>query len=151
MISKGLLRTTIAVSSAIAATALVVTAPAPAALADSTRQLNLTLTCQTGLPFGLEVSVNGGGSWFSPAGSSFASGNSKIYNVAIPASATSLEVQPTFCDNQLPGNGPNFEGNVYSITPGPGNLVATGNTNDFTYSPGFGQEYLLYVTSLAFS
>ncbi len=147
MIRKGLLKTAVAIPSAITLTALLASATTPAASAASMRTLNLNLTCSTGLPYGLEA--NTGSGWFYPAGSSYASGTVKTYTVSIPASATSLEVQPTYCDNQPTGYGPYFIGYSSAITPGTSTINVNGNCLDYTYNPGDGNEYLLYYTSLS--
>jgi hypothetical protein len=144
---KGLLKTAVVIPSAITLTALLASATAPAASADSMRTLNLSLTCATGLAYGLEA--NTGSGWFYPVGSSYASGTTKYYTVSIPASATSLEVQPTYCDNQPTGYGPYFVGYSYGITPGTSTINVNGNCLDYSYNPGYGEEDLLYYTSLS--
>jgi hypothetical protein len=148
MIRRGTRRNRIAVGATLAAAGLVSLAVAPAASADTMRTLNLSFSCATGLPYGLEV--NTGSGWYYPSGSSYAVGTTKVFTVSIPASATMLEYQPTYCDNQPTGGGyPLWEGYSYGIAPGTSTVNAVGGCADYTYSLGYGVTYLLYYCSIS--
>jgi hypothetical protein len=151
MFKAGLRRRAVTLSSAIAGVMLLGFAASPNASADTMRTLNLTLTCATGLPYGLLI--NNGSGWYSPdaPGTTYASGTTKYYTVYIPASAGTLEFQPTYCDNQPPynlGGSPQWEGYSYGISPGTSTVNATGYVNDYSYSIGYGMTYLFYYCSI---
>jgi hypothetical protein len=132
----------------LAAVGLAALAMPSAASADTMRTLNLAFSCATGLPYGLEV--NTGSGWYYPNGSSYASGTTKYFTVYIPASASMLEYQPTYCDNQPTGGGyPMWEGYSYGISPGSSTINATGGCQDYNYSVGYGVTYLFYYCSIS--
>ncbi|MBS2966224.1 hypothetical protein KGA66_24480 [Actinocrinis puniceicyclus] len=153
MIKRGLHKRAAALCSAVATVGLASLAVAPPASADTMRTLNLAITCETGLAYGLEVDTGSG--WYFPNGSSYVSGNYKYFTVYIPASASLLEYQPTYCDNQPTANSqPMWEGYSYSITPGTSTINATGYVTDYSYSVGYGYSYLFYfcaINSLSYS
>jgi hypothetical protein len=109
-----------------AATVLLLAAavPSPAA-ADTTRTLNIALNCETGLPYGLLV--NNGSGWYAPGGSSFASGLTKYFTVAVPASANEIAIDTSYCDGEDSAYySVNWSGSYASITPGTSTVNATG-------------------------
>lgn len=138
----------LAFGATLATVALTSLALPPAASADTMRTLNLAYSCTTGLPYGLEV--NTGSGWYFPNGSSYASGTTKYFTVYIPASATSIAYQPTYCDNEPTAGGYNasWEGYTYGIAPGTSTINATGNCDDYDYSIGYNDTYLLYYCSI---
>lgn len=146
MINRGLRRRAVTFGAAIATGLLLTLVMSPAASADTMRTFNLAIWCTTGEAYGLQV--NNGSGWYSPDGSSYASGGVKYFTVSIPASATRLEVEPTFCDNQDPSgepyNGPYWEGYSSNITPGTSTISANASCLDYIYYSG-----LLYYCSLS--
>jgi len=90
------------------------------------REFNLALTCYSGLPYGL--AVNFGSGWYYPAGSSYASGETKYFSVYFPASASTLAINTSYCDNETLGA--TWEGYYYSITPGTSTISANGYCQD---------------------
>jgi len=150
MINKGLRRRAVTFWSAIAAGLLLTLVTSPAASADTMRTFKLAISCTTGELYGLEV--NNGSGWYSPAGSSYVSGGVKYFTISIPASATTLAVEPDFCDNQDPSgelySGPYWAGYSYKITPGTSAISADGSCLDYVYS-SYGQNFLLYYCSLS--
>jgi hypothetical protein len=126
-------------------------APSPA-LADSTRTLNLSFSCATGLPYGLQV--NTGSGWYTPSGSSYIAGNVKVFTVSISAGATLLQYMPGYCDNEPSGgSGPDPWWHSTSLTPGTSTITATGSCQDFTYNFGGGQPALIFdctISSLSY-
>jgi hypothetical protein len=152
MIKSGLRRRAVAFCSAIAAVLLVALATSPPASADTMRTLNLSFTCDTGLPYGLLVDTYNGSSWsgwYGPSGSSYAVGTTKYFTVSIPASAVLLEYQPTYCDNEPPPYSPMWEGYDYGLSAGTSTINATGRCQDYTYSPGYNVTYLFFYCSLS--
>lgn len=138
MIEASLLRRAVAFLSAIAAAALLAFATSPAASADTTRTLNIALSCDSGGAIGYGLSVNNGSGWYYPNGSSYLVGNIKYFTVFIPASATTLAIN-TSCDDGLVnpyGNGPFWEGYYYTITSGTSTISANGNCIDEYVYPG---------------
>src|SRR5512140_1535297 len=87
-----------ALGSAVAALLALGAAASSPAAADATRTLNVALSCATGLPYGMAVNVGSG--WFYPNGSSYASGTTKYFTVAIPASASEIAIDTTYCDGE---------------------------------------------------
>jgi len=136
--------------SAIATGLLLTLATSSAASADTMRTFNLAISCTTGEAYGLLV--NNGSGWYSPNGSSYVSGDVKYFTVSIPASATTLAVEPLSCDNQDPSgelySGPYWEGYSYNITSGTSTVSANGSCLDYVYSY-YGQNALLYYCSLS--
>lgn len=153
MVKRVLRGRTLALCAALATVGLTSLAVAPTASADTMRTLNLSFSCETGLPYGLQVDTGSG--WYSPNGSSYAVGTVKYFTVYIPASASSLEYQPLYCDNQPSGQGPLNSGYPYTITPGTSTINATGYCEDYNYSiGGYGDGYLIYncsIRSLSYS
>jgi hypothetical protein len=154
MIKRGLRGRAVALSAAIAAVLLAALALSPAARADTTRTLNLSFYCDTGLPYGLLVDTYNGSAWsgwYSPPGSSYAAGTTKYYSVSISSSAVLLEFQPTYCDNEPSDAGYNYmwEGDDYGLSAGTSTINATGGRcADYTYSVGYGVEYPFYVCTI---
>ena len=124
-----------AAGSAVAAL-LLLTATAPSASADTTRTLKLALSCQTGLPYGLSANVGSG--WFYPVGSSYASGGTKYFTVAIPASATQLAIDTTYCDGE-PSQywNASWTGGSVSLVPGTSTVNAYGYCSFYDYYYGY--------------
>lgn len=114
------------------------------------RTFNLALTCATGEPYALLISTSNSG-WYTPDYSSYAVGTTKYYSVQIPASATSIEYEPTYCDNEPSAGGYNadFYGYNYSIVPGTSTISANGYCNDYDESFGFGVTILIYADTLS--
>ncbi|NUR57173.1 MAG: hypothetical protein HOV87_00440 [Catenulispora sp.] len=132
------------VSAAVLATTVAASAPASA----DTRTMVLSFSCDTGLPYGLYI--NTGSGWYSPPGSSYADGTTKVYTISIPTSTISFSYQPTYCDNQPQGGGyPMWEGYNYGISGGTSTVHAIGRVADYNYSPGYGVTYLFYYCSLS--
>lgn len=147
MIKRSPRRKIAALCSAGVAVLAMTTASAPSASADSTRTMVLSFSCGTGLPYGL--SINTGSGWYSPPGSSYASGTTKVFTISIPASASSFAYQPTYCDNQPTVRGyPMWEGYTYSISPGTSTITAGGGCADYEYDY-YGYAYLLYYCSIS--
>ncbi|WP_225848911.1 hypothetical protein [Streptomyces sp. HPF1205] len=132
MSRSGLRRRIAALGSAVAAVVLLAVAVPQSASADTMRTFNVALSCSTGLPYGL--SVDNGSGWYYPDGSSYASGGVKYFTVYIPASASSLAINTSFCDNDP--TTPYWEGYRYSITPGTSTISANGYCNDEYVYPG---------------
>jgi len=142
---RGRKQALLAITAAVGLASLTVS---PAASADTTRTLNLAISCATGLPYGLEV--NTGSGWYYPDGSSYAVGTTKYFTVYIPAGASTLAYQPGFCDGQPTwGEGPFWEGYTYNITPGTSTINATGYINDYGYTYN-GTTYILFYCSMSF-
>jgi hypothetical protein len=110
------------------------------------RTFNLALTCYSGLPYGLAVDFGSG--WYYPAGSSYASGETKYFSVYIPASAGSLAINTSYCDNETLGA--TWEGYNYSITPGNSTIGANGYCEDQDVYPGAFVRYCS-LSSLTYS
>lgn len=146
---SGLMRGRVAaIGLSVAAAALSTFAAPSSAMADSTRTLNLSFTCATGLPYGLQV--NTGSGWYMPNGSSYASGNYKFFTVSISAGATSLQYMPLYCDNEPSGgSGPDPWWRSASITPGASAINATGYCQDYNYNYGGGQPALIFDCSIS--
>jgi hypothetical protein len=134
MIRTVLRRKVIAAGSAIAAILLLGTT-APSASADSTRVLKVALSCSTGLPYGLTVNVGSG--WFYPDGSSYASGTTKYFTVYIPAGASRVAIDTTYCDGE-PSQYWNatWNGGYVGITPGSSTVNANGYCYFYDYLYG---------------
>ncbi|MGW5355116.1 hypothetical protein ACWERV_31935 [Streptomyces sp. NPDC004031] len=122
----------VALGSATAAALLLAAAAPQSASAETTRTLNLALSCSYGLPYGL--SVDNGSGWYYPDGSSYASGGVKYFTVQIPASASSLAINTGFCETDP--QTPMWEGNRYTITPGTSAISANGYCLDEYVYPG---------------
>ncbi|MFI0941921.1 hypothetical protein [Streptomyces sp. NPDC021020] len=122
----------VALGSATAAALLLAAAAPQSASAETTRTLNLALSCSYGLPYGL--SVDNGSGWYYPDGSSYASGGVKYFTVQIPASATALAINTGFCETDP--QTPMWEGNRYTITPGTSTISANGYCLDEYVYPG---------------
>jgi len=123
-----------AAGSAVAAL-LLLTATAPSASADTTRTLKLALSCSTGLPYGLSANVGSG--WFYPSGSSYASGGTKYFTVTIPASATSLAIDTTYCDGEASQYwNAYWTGGSASLVPGTSTINANGYCSFYDYYYG---------------
>lgn len=142
----------VAIGLPLAASALLTFAVPSAALAGTTRTLNLSFSCSTGEPYGLQV--NTGSGFYQPSGSSYAVGNVKYFTVSISASATTLQYMPLSCDNEPSGSGPDPWWNSTSITAGTSTINASGSCNDFTYNYGGGYPALIFdctISSLSYS
>ncbi|OLE23591.1 MAG: hypothetical protein AUG49_15645 [Catenulispora sp. 13_1_20CM_3_70_7] len=146
MTKRSLRRRIIALCSASAAVlATTVAASAPAS-ADSTRTMVLSFSCSTGLPYGLYIDVGSG--WYSPPGSSYAVGTTKVFTISIPTSGSYFRYQPSFCDNQpqVPSY-PMWEGYTYSLDAGTSTITASGNCADYEFDY-YQSRYLLYYCSM---
>lgn len=139
-------RRTAALVSASAALLLAAVAVPQSASADTMRTLQVALSCSYGLPYGM--SVDNGSGWYYPDGSSYASGSVKYFTVSIPASATALAINTSFCENDP--QTPYWEGYRYSITPGTSTISANGYCNDEYVYPGPFVRYCS-LTSLTYS
>ncbi|WP_031514997.1 hypothetical protein [Streptomyces sp. NRRL F-5123] len=122
----------VALGSATAAALLLAAAAPQSASAETMRTLNLALSCSYGLPYGL--SVNNGSGWYYPDGSSYASGGVKYFTVQIPASATALAINTSFCETDP--KTPMWEGYSYAITAGTSTISANGYCLDEYVYPG---------------
>lgn len=147
MIKGSLRKRIIALCAASAAVLATTIAAPPAASADTMRTMVLSFSCDTGLPYGLYINVGSG--WYSPPGSSYADGITKVFTISIPASASVFYYEPSYCDNQpMSGGYPTYGGYSYSINPGTSTINALGHTADYTYS-FYGSTYLLYYCSIS--
>ncbi|MBM9507349.1 hypothetical protein [Actinacidiphila acididurans] len=146
MITRGLRRRMVALWSAAAAALLLGVAVPQSASADTMRTFNVALSCSYGLPYGL--SVDNGSGWYYPDGSSYASGGVKYFTVYIPASATSLAINTSFCETDP--KTPYWEGYRYTITPGTSTISANGYCNDEYVYPGPFVRYCS-LTALTYS
>jgi hypothetical protein len=148
MIKRSLRRRIIALCSASAAVlATTAIAASPPASADSTRTMVLSFSCSTGLPYGLYIDTGSG--WYSPPGSSYAVGTTKVFTISIPTNGFSFRYQPSYCDNQpqVPGAYPMWEGYTYGINAGTSTVTAGGNCADYEYDY-YWARYLFYYCSL---
>jgi len=152
MIKRSLRRRIIALCAATAAVLATAIAASPAASADSTRTMVLSFSCGTGLPYGLYIDINTGAGWsgwYSPPGSSYAVGTTKVFTISVPTSGFLFSYEPSYCDNQPSSSGyPLWEGYDYGINAGTSTITANGGCADYTYSVGYGQSYLLYYCSI---
>jgi hypothetical protein len=152
MVKKGARPRLVAFASALASGLLLSLAVAPAASADTTRTLNLSFSCGTGLPYGLQV--NTGSGFYAPSGTSYAVGNTKYFTVSISASATSLQYMPYGCANQpAASSGPIPGYHSYSLTAGTSTINASGICQDYSLSYG-GPAVLVFdctISSLTYS
>ncbi|ACU72645.1 hypothetical protein Caci_3743 [Catenulispora acidiphila DSM 44928] len=147
MIKRNLRRRIIALCSASAAILATTVAASPPASADS-RTMVLSFSCATGLPYGLYI--NTGSGWYSPPGSSYADGTTKVFTISIPTNSMNFQYQPSYCDNQPTDGGyPMWEGYTYGIGAGTSTVNAVGGCADYTYSVGYGLNYLLYYCSIS--
>ena len=148
MINRSLRRKIAALGSAAVAVLATTTASVPSASADATRTMVLSFSCDTGLPYGL--SINTGSGWYSPPGTSYADGTTKVFTISIPTSGMTFEYQPSYCDNQPTGGGyPMWEGYSYGINAGTSTVTAIGHVADYTYSISYGVTYLFYYGSIS--
>ncbi|MFL6117184.1 MAG: hypothetical protein ACJ786_38405 [Catenulispora sp.] len=148
MIKRSLRRRIIALCSAGAAVlATTVAASAPAS-ADSTRTMVLSFSCDTGLPYGLYIDTGSG--WYSPPGTSYASGTTKVFTISIPTTGGTFRYQPSYCDNQpqVPGAYPMWEGYTYGINAGTSTITANGHCADYEYDY-YAARYLFYYCSIS--
>jgi hypothetical protein len=133
--------------SASAAVLATTVAASPPASAD-TRTMVLSFSCSTGLPYGLSIDTGSG--WYSPSGSSYADGTTKVFTISLPTNAMTFRYEPLYCDDQPMNAGyPLWEGYSYGISAGTSTVHAIGNTADYTYSVGYGMNYLLYYCSIS--
>jgi len=147
MIKRSLRRRIVAICAAGAAVLATTTAAAPSASADSTRTMVLSFSCGTGLPYGLYIDTGSG--WYSPPGSSYAVGTTKVFTISVPTSASSFAYEPSYCDNQPSVRGyAMWEGYTYSISPGTSTINAGGTCADYEYDY-YGYAYLLYYCSIS--
>lgn len=153
MIKGNLRRRIIALCAAFAAVLATAIAASPAASADSTRTMVLSFSCGTGLPYGLYIDIwtsgTGWQGWYSPPGTSYAVGNTKVFTISVPTYGFMFSYEPSYCDNQPSGTGPMWEGYDYGINAGTSTITANGGCADYTYSPGYGQNYLFYYCSIS--
>lgn len=140
-------RRAVAVGLPVAASVLLTFATSPAALAGTTRTLNLSFSCSTGEPYGLQV--NTGSGYYQPSGSSYAVGDVKYFTVTISSTATTLQFMPLSCDNEPSGSGPDPWWNSYTLTPGTSTINASGYCDDFTYNYGGGEPALIFDCSIS--
>jgi hypothetical protein len=154
MMNKAALKRGITILSAAASSLLLTLAVSPAASANTTRTLNLSIVCATGEAYGLQIDT-GSGFYQPSSGSSYVVGDVKYFTVPISASATTLQVMPLSCDNQptgYPGPDPAWE--PHSITPGTSTISASTYCQDYNYSYGYGQGALIFdcpITNLTYS
>jgi len=147
MIKRSLRRRIVALCSASAAILATTVAASPPASAD-TRTMLLSFSCSTGLPYGLYIDTGSG--WYSPPGSSYAVGTTKVFTISIPTNGIFFSYKPSYCDNQPTNAGyPMWEGYDYGINAGTSTVNASGNCADYTYSVGYGQSYLFYYCSIS--
>lgn len=148
MIKRSLRRKALALCSASVAVLATTVAASPPASADATRTMVLSFSCGTGLPYGLYISTGSG--WYSPPGTSYAVGTTKVFTISVPTSGFLFSYQPSYCDNQPTGGGyPMWEGYDYGINAGTSTITANGGCADYTYSTGYMQTYLFYYCSLS--
>lgn len=151
MVNRTLRRKVLALCSAIAAVLAMTTAASPPASADATRTMVLSFSCGTGLPYGLYIDINTGSGWsgwYSPPGTSYANGTTKVFTISVPTSGFLFEYEPGYCDNQPTGEGPLWEGYDYGVNAGTSTVTANGGCADYTYSPSYGVSYLFYYCSI---
>jgi hypothetical protein len=141
MIKKGVRRRAVAIGSAVAASLLLALATSSAASADAMRTFNLTIRCDTGEAYALQV--NNGSGWYYPDGSSTEAGGIKYFSVFIPASATFLWVMPGSCAGQPFGSGPTALYVPSNITAGTNSISASTVCHDYNY-----YGYLVYSCPL---
>ncbi|HEV2348059.1 MAG TPA: hypothetical protein VGS97_28490 [Actinocrinis sp.] len=136
MIKQGLRKRVTALVSAVTALMFVAAAVPSSASADTMRTLNVALSCETGLPYGM--SVNNGSGWYYPNGSSYAVGTTKYFTVYIPASASEIAIDTGYCDNENPSTfGEPWYGSYYGLTPGTSTINANGYCYWGSMYPGF--------------
>jgi len=143
----------VAVGAAAAAGVLLTLAVSSPASADATHTLNLSFTCSTGEPYGLQV--NTGSGFYMPSGSSYAVGATKYFTVTISASATTLTFMPYSCENEpTGGTGPVEGGYATTITPGTSTINASGYCEDYNYNWGGWSSTLIFdctINGLSYS
>ena len=147
MVKRSLRRRIVALCSTGAAILATTVAASPPASADTMRTMVLSYSCGTGLPYGLYI--NTGSGWYSPPGSSYAVGSTKVFTISIPASVSSFAYEPSYCENQPQVRGyPLWEGYTYGISPGTSTINASGYCADYEYDY-YGYAYLLYYCSIS--
>jgi hypothetical protein len=148
MISRYVRNRSVAIGSAAAASVLLTLAASSPASADATRTLNLSFTCATGEPYGLQV--NTGSGFYMPNGSSYAVGATKYFTVTISASASTLTFMPYSCENEpTGGTGPVEGGYATSIIPGTSTITTTGYCEDYNYNWGGWAPALIFDCTLS--
>jgi hypothetical protein len=136
MIKQGLRKRLTALTAAIAALMFAAVAVPSSASADTMRTLNVALSCQTGLPYGMEVNLGSG--FYYPDGSSYAVGGIKYFTVYIPAGASEIEIQTGYCDGEPPSYyGDPWYGSYYALTPGTSTINSDGYCYFGSMYPGF--------------
>jgi hypothetical protein len=143
MLKRGLLRRAAALCSAVAVVQLVALAGSSPASADTMRTLKVALSCDTGMAYGLYVDTGSG--FVDPGGSSYASGGIKYFTVSIPASATTLAIDTSYCDNETLD--PVWRGYFYSITPGTSTITTNGYCSEQVFQY-YGYTYVNRYCSL---
>lgn len=149
MIKRNLRRRIIALCAAFAAVLATAIAASPAASADSTRTMVLAFSCDTGLPYGLYIDLytsSGWGGWYSPPGTSYADGNTKVFTISVPTYGFTLAYKPSYCTNQQSGT-LELESDDYGVNAGTSTITALGHCADYQYS--YYGTWLIYDCSIS--